>query len=372
MPRDRDHKQAPLDRWGPDHKGDLTTKKAGAGSFGWGQWSDDIKYMDEIISPDDEANPDNVVFVRPSTATQARFVASAADLARFKNQIKSALREYLANPDVEAFESTVRNLDATLYHQDLPKIIVQFGLDLSAPERTRLNTLMLHLYNSEILRSSHLKAGLTKVFNNLDDILVDAPNARDMIREFTDFAISNNLLDSKVVMELEEEVELLSNATVVTAAKTSISDICRDFLNGTGSDVEVAMESVNELKLPQLGFEVVKRFILTAFDRDARCCELVSQFLAAAVGSCISQDQLIKGFTILLQRTEDIFLDTPNVLGLLAFFIARAVIDEVLPPAFLLRVDLQQSDMGFRVVEHAQALLSQRGAAEKLSEGWTE
>lgn len=284
--------------------------------------------------------------------------------------MKSALREYVANPDVESFVSSVRALSLPIFHQDLPKIIVQFGLDLSSNQRVSLLALLQHLFNAELLTSSHFRAGFSKVFNNLDDIVVDSPNARQLIREFTDFAISSNMIDSKCIMELEEEVEFLSDQAAVTSGKSAISDICRDFLNGNGSDVAVAVDAVAELKLPSMGFEVVKRFVLTAFDRDARSRELVSHFLAEAVGVCISQEQMAKGFTLLLTRTEDIYLDTRDVLGLLSFFIARAVVDEVLPPSFLSRVDLQPNDMGFRVVQQAQKLLNQRGAAERLSEGW--
>jgi hypothetical protein len=40
------------------------------------------------------------------------------------------------------------------------------------------------------------------------------------------------------------------------------------------------------------------------------------------------------------QRVEDLYLDVRDVLHLLACFLARAVVDECVPPAFLLRQDL--------------------------------
>ncbi len=78
---------------------------------------------------------------------------------------------------------------------------------------------------------------------------------------------------------------------------------------------------------------------------------------------------LPQGFSLLLARTEDLYLDTPNVLELLSYFIARAVVDEVLPPAFVVRVDVCEEDMGFQVVSAAQAVLSQRNQMENL-EDW--
>ena len=58
-------------------------------------------------------------------------VSSAADLARYKQAIRSALREFVANVDNLAFGQVVRDLDMTVYHQDLGRIIVLFGLDQS-------------------------------------------------------------------------------------------------------------------------------------------------------------------------------------------------------------------------------------------------
>jgi len=51
-------------------------------------------------------------------------------------------------------------------------------------------------------------------------------------------------------------------------------------------------------------------------------------------------------------------------------FVARAVVDECLPPSFLLRVDLGHSDMGNQVLKEAQTLLQQPKAALRLSRVW--
>jgi len=69
----------------------------------------------------------------------------------------------------------------------------------------------------------------------------------------------------------------------------------------------------------------------------------------------------------LLERIEDLALDIPNVLTLLAVFIARAVIDDILPPSFLLRVDAAEGDGASRCVKAAQQLMQQADAVEKLN-----
>ncbi len=75
---------------------------------------------------------------------------------------------------------------------------------------------------------------------------------------------------------------------------------------------------------------------------------------------------------VLLQRVEDLSLDVPDILRLLAAFVARAVVDEVIPPAFLVRADLAESDLGSQVVQLSQSWLDQKHAATRISYVWEE
>lgn len=52
----------------------------------------------------------------------------------------------------------------------------------------------------------------------------------------------------------------------------------------------------------------------------------------------LSSDQVAAGFVRLLCSADDLVLDCPDVVHLLALFLGRAIVDEVLPPAFLTQV----------------------------------
>lgn len=54
----------------------------------------------------------------------------------------------------------------------------------------------------------------------------------------------------------------------------------------------------------------------------------------------LSADQVAAGFTRLLAFTDDLVLDCPDAVHLLALFLGRAVVDEVMPPAMLTQVRL--------------------------------
>lgn len=94
--------------------------------------------------------------------------------------------------------------------------------------------------------------------------------------------------------------------------------------------------------------------------------------MAELSGPVLRTADVEKGFSALLSNVEDLILDVPDVLRLLSCFIARAVIDEVLPPAFLLRVDLGVKDSGTQVLNQAQLLLNQERAAQRIESVWEE
>lgn len=65
-------------------------------------------------------------------------------------------------------------------------------------------------------------------------------------------------------------------------------------------------------------------------------------------------------------------LDAPDAVRLLSLFLGRAVVDEVLPPAFLTSVlpSLPDGGLGVAVVRAAAGALSARHAAEHLLGCW--
>lgn len=49
----------------------------------------------------------------------------------------------------------------------------------------------------------------------------------------------------------------------------------------------------------------------------------------------ISPEQMQKGFLSLVQSVSDLQIDVPEAPDLIATFVARAVVDDILPPAFV-------------------------------------
>jgi programmed cell death protein 4 len=78
--------------------------------------------------------------------------------------------------------------------------------------------------------------------------------------------------------------------------------------------------------------------------------------------------QMGTGFERLFESLDDLRLDVPNARALAAKFLARAIADEILPPAFL--GDAYVTATAGDIVAEARALLSVPHAAEKLQQVW--
>ena len=144
----------------------------------------------------------------------------------------------------------------------------------------------------------------------------------------------------------------------------------------SSGDVSEAVRCISEMDTCFYNHEVVKRMVSAALDHTNRERELTSQFLALAVGDGadypIPRNSCELGFIVLLQRVEGLFKDVPDVLELLSAFIGRAMVDEVLPPAFVEHVTLLETDMGYAVIHHVKHLVSgkKRAVDDQLLNVW--
>lgn len=63
--------------------------------------------------------------------------------------------------------------------------------------------------------------------------------------------------------------------------------------------------------------------------------EMVSVLLSALYSEVVSAEQMARGVHDVLDALDDLVLDVPDAVDQLATFIARAVVDDILPPSFV-------------------------------------
>ena len=117
---------------------------------------------------------------------------------------------------------------------------------------------------------------------------------------------------------------------------TQVAELLEEYLDS--GDIDEAAQSLQELDLPRYDHWFVKRAITLAMDRHDREREMVSVLLSALYSEVVSADQMARGLHDVLDALDDLTLDVPDASDQLATFIARAVVDDILPPSFVARL----------------------------------
>lgn len=153
--------------------------------------------------------------------------------------------------------------------------------------------------------------------------------------------------------------------------KKALAPIIEEYF--TTGDVELAASDLKDLGLDDYHQYFIKKLISMAMDRHAKEKEMASVLLSALYADVISASQISQGFIILLESAEDLAVDILDAVDVLALFIARAVVDDIIPPAFLNRAKkvLPENSKGFLVVETAEkSYLSAPHHAELVERKW--
>lgn len=136
----------------------------------------------------------------------------------------------------------------------------------------------------------------------------------------------------------------------------------------TSSDANEWKRCVSELSCPEYSYELVKRAISMSLDRSDRERELISQLFSECYPDILSASMIGKGFERLFELADELEKDVPSARDNISTFLARCVVDEVLPPSFL--SDIVVCNLGGDIVDHAKRMLSREHAGAQLERIW--
>ena len=141
----------------------------------------------------------------------------------------------------------------------------------------------------------------------------------------------------------------------------------------TSADIDEAWLSVERLDAPAYEHFFVKRLITLAMDRGHREKEAAATLLSALYPSALSGAQTQRGFVRLVESADDLSIDVPDAAETLGMFIARAIIDDVLPPSFPDNVAALSTCEGKKAQETlllAHGHLSGHGHIDRVLRAW--
>ncbi|KAI3688675.1 hypothetical protein L2E82_46430 [Cichorium intybus] len=153
--------------------------------------------------------------------------------------------------------------------------------------------------------------------------------------------------------------------------KKKVASIITEYFSN--SDVDLAASELKELGSSEYHPYFIKRLVSMAMDRHDKEKEMASVLLSALYSDVISSTQIKQGFFMLLESADDLAVDILDAVEILALFIARAVVDDILPPAFVTRAkkSLPESSKGFQVLQTAEkSYLSAPHHAELVERRW--
>ncbi|KXZ45373.1 hypothetical protein GPECTOR_55g279 [Gonium pectorale] len=340
---------------------------------------------------------------------------AGSSLADSRSAVASLLAEYLTARDGGEASRRLRELGLPFFHHELVKQALVAATE--NPQHVEaVVELLARLSSSGEVSSSQLAKGLRRVADNLADAVLDNPAAGErfgallaaakLARVFEDltpedvgdnaaallFGRSGAATSATGTSTPAAAAEAGSNGAATAAAAANgdagVAVPAVSMPSGVSAFKAAALAALREYYSSQDAGEVanrllsladpglhplfVKAALSLALDRRDRERELTSKLLVALVPQVISADALSGGFTRLLAAADDLLLDVPDAVRLLSLFLGRAVVDELLPPAFLTQVlpSLDASGAGVAVVRSAGILLGARHGTERLLNCW--
>ena len=146
--------------------------------------------------------------------------------------------------------------------------------------------------------------------------------------------------------------------------KIRVTQSLREYFDS--GDASEFILSVQELKCKEYHSDIVKRAISLSCDEGPRERELTSRLLTCIHPSLLSDEEMEAGFDQLLNSLDDLEIDIPDAKGMVGAFLARSMVDEVLPPAYLSSKTFDENS----VLDVALKLLSREHCAARLEKVW--
>ncbi|CAI8593638.1 unnamed protein product [Vicia faba] len=119
---------------------------------------------------------------------------------------------------------------------------------------------------------------------------------------------------------------------------------------------EPCSEIVKALVFMMSCSKTIVLLVSMSIDRHDKEKEMAPILFSALYADIIHPSQVYKGFTKLVESTDDLIMDIPNTVDILALFIARVVVDGILPPTLLKKqiANLPNDSKGAEVLMKAE------------------
>lgn len=217
--------------------------------------------------------------------------------------------------------------------------------------------------------SDHLNLGMDEPLDVNDPLYVAEEDADPSSYVLSSHETADELRHSgaePTAYDADNDKAVYGPMLTLAEFKIRVSDAVREYFDS--SDADEVVRCIDEMKCREYHPEVVKRAISLGLDAGPRERELISRLLACLHPNPLSDECMELGFEVLLDSIDDLVIDIPDAKAMVGSFVARAVVDEVVAPAFL--SNRNNTHPGDCVVEKAVSLLSREHCTARLEKVW--
>ncbi|KAJ8984628.1 hypothetical protein NQ317_009856 [Molorchus minor] len=329
-------------------------KKGGAGGKGvWGApGSELLETYEDVNDPNfDSENLSN-------GDIELKAVIPEISTEEIKKKVEPIALEYFENGDThEAILSIEEQIPFD--HRDvLVEQLIEIALDHKPSHREMTSVLISDLF-PHIINESDISKAFENLLANLNDLILDIPDAPTVIGNFIARAVADDCIPPKFIMTMKGKSDnkdfqeaLLHADTLlsmkhglvrlhnvwgvggalrpVKALTRQMSLLLQEFISS--GDIEEASRCLRLLEVPHFHHELVYEAIVMALEansavKEEALCKLLKAFADAVL---ITLDQMERGFLRVFDDLPDISMDVPLAYIILDRFVERCHKDHFL------------------------------------------
>lgn len=371
-------------------------KKGGAGgSYTWGNPGDPIQsYDDEDFSDEDVRPSHEPVEHHDGPKTHVQLSASfeklspahwKLDVTQLKLDTRAKLDEIFAQEAYTAFVQWVKSLERQKLHSFIIARILKIALEKSEKQQHMAWGLIELLTSARIFSHRDLRRAFDRIYRGADELVMDSPLAPEVILDFLNSVIQAGFGPSRLVLRVPLQFYQLGRGSLflqevkheqvivgellegLAGVKRTTLQILEEYFAGAAvSDIIDFLSRPNHRLYTSI---VARKSIELAFDRQPKDKELCSRLLSELRTVEGEPEVYVEAFDDLLWNIEEWVKDVPDAVEQLSKFVARAVIDEVLPANYVADAQLHEDEeLQLKVLTQTQAML--RGSSTRLLNIW--
>ncbi|KAK4751938.1 hypothetical protein SAY87_020736 [Trapa incisa] len=302
---------------------------------------------------------------------ERRWASKNKSVENVKDKIIELLQEYITNGDTEEAFRCMKDLKVPFFHHEIVKRVLVMAIEKTQAEDLLLD-LLKEVCEKGLINASQVSKGYDRMIDSIDDLTLDVPKAREKLHHLITRAASEGWLCASSLKSLSTSPKNQSlKESVIRNFKAKAQSILQEyFMSGDIYEVKSCLETDKDANSGQLNSIFIKKLVTLAMDRKNREKEMASVLLSSL---SFPAEDIVNGFSLLVESAEDTSLDNPVVVEDLALFLARAVVDEALAPQQLDEVEARfgESDpVGTKVLQMARSLLKARLSGERILRCW--